>query len=63
MENDKINVLLVDDDKDLCALLQEFLEGDGFRVDAIHSGDEAIKTLLNTDQYDTVVLDLSLIHI
>ena len=60
MENDKINVLLVDDDKDLCALLQEFLEGDGFRVDAIHSGDEAIKTLLNTDQYDTVVLDIML---
>ena len=58
MENDNINVLLVDDDKDLCALLQEFLEGDGFRVDAIHSGDEAIKTLLNTDHYDTVVLDI-----
>ncbi len=58
MENEKINVLLVDDDKDLCALLQEFLEGDGFRVDAIHSGDEAIETLLNTDQYDTVVLDI-----
>ena len=60
MENEKINVLLVDDDKDLCALLQEFLEGDGFRVDAIHSGDEAIETLLNTDQYDTVVLDIML---
>ena len=60
MENDKINVLLVDDDKDLCALLKEFLEGDGFNVDAIHSGDEAIKTLLNTDQYDTVVLDIML---
>ncbi|MBT3134077.1 response regulator transcription factor [Alteromonas sp. ALT199] len=58
MENEKINILLVDDDKDLCALLQEFLEGDGFNVDAIHSGDEAIKTLLNTDKYDTVVLDI-----
>ena len=58
MENEKINVLLVDDDKDLCALLKEFLEGDGFNVDAIHSGDEAIETLLNTDQYDTVVLDI-----
>lgn len=58
MENEKINILLVDDDKDLCALLQEFLEGDGFNIDAIHSGDEAIKTLLNTDKYDTVVLDI-----
>jgi two-component system OmpR family response regulator len=58
MKNEKINVLLVDDDKDLCALLQEFLEGDGFSVDAIHSGDEAIKTLLNTEKYDTVVLDI-----
>ena len=58
MKNEKINVLLVDDDKDLCALLQEFLEGDGFSVDAIYSGDEAIKTLLNTEKYDTVVLDI-----
>ncbi|MFZ8198342.1 response regulator [Alteromonas portus] len=58
MENEKINVLLVDDDQDLCALLQEFLEGDGFSVDAIHNGDEAVKTLLNTDKYDTVVLDI-----
>tara|TARA_A100001037_G_C14664123_1_gene420158 strand:- start:409 stop:558 length:150 start_codon:yes stop_codon:yes gene_type:complete len=34
MENEKINVLLVDDDVDLCALLSEFLEGDGFSVHA-----------------------------
>tara|TARA_B100000929_G_scaffold27925_1_gene20609 strand:- start:569 stop:1279 length:711 start_codon:yes stop_codon:yes gene_type:complete len=58
MENEKINVLLVDDDVDLCALLSEFLEGDGFSVHAIHSGEEAVNTLLSSNQYDTVVLDI-----
>lgn len=58
MENEKINVLLVDDDVDLCALLSEFLEGDGFSVHAIHSGEESVNTLLSSNQYDTVVLDI-----
>ncbi len=52
MENEKINVLLVDDDVDLCALLSEFLEGDGFSVHAIHSGEESVNTLLSSNQYD-----------
>ena len=58
MENEKYNILLVDDDVDLCALLGEFLEGDGFTVDTLHSGDKAVDTLLNTNKYDTVVLDI-----
>ncbi|HAU25875.1 MAG TPA: DNA-binding response regulator, partial [Alteromonas australica] len=49
MENEKYNILLVDDDVDLCALLGEFLEGDGFTVDTLHSGDKAVDTLLNTN--------------
>ena len=58
MENEKYNILLVDDDVDLCALLGEFLEGDGFTVDTLNSGDKAVDTLLNTNKYDTVVLDI-----
>ncbi len=58
MENEKYNILLVDDDVDLCALLGEFLEGDGFTVDTLHSGDKAVDTLLNTNKYDTVALDI-----
>ena len=50
-------ILLVDDDKELCELLQEFLELEGFDVDLCHDGQSALKKGLNTD-YDVIVLDV-----
>lgn len=58
MENEKYNILLVDDDVDLCVLLGEFLEGDGFIVDMFYSGDKVVDILLNINKYDMVVLDI-----
>ena len=58
MENDKYKILLVDDDATLCALLSEFLQEDGFAVETLNSGDTAVARLLETDEFDTVVLDI-----
>lgn len=58
MENEKYKILLVDDDTELCSLLSEFLQGDGFIVETINSGDQALARLLTTDEFDTVVLDI-----
>ncbi|MDP5029164.1 MAG: response regulator transcription factor [Paraglaciecola sp.] len=58
MKNEKPQILLVDDDKTLCALLQEYLQEDGFDVTSLHSGDEAIARLIQHTEFDTVVLDI-----
>jgi two-component system, OmpR family, response regulator len=58
MKNDKPQILLVDDDVTLCALLSEYLQEDGFDVTSLHSGDAAISRLLQHEEFDTVVLDI-----
>jgi len=51
------NLLLVDDDTELCAMLAEYLEHEGFRVDAVHSGAAALQTLEQSTP-DLMVLDI-----
>jgi len=50
-------LLVVDDDTELCSMLQEYLEGENFRVDMAHDGDTALQMAL-ADVYDLVVLDI-----
>lgn len=53
------HLLLIDDDEELCELLTEYLEPEGFQVEAIHDGVEGIKHCrLNT--FDIVILDVML---
>ncbi|MCJ2181921.1 response regulator transcription factor [Novosphingobium sp. 1949] len=52
-------ILLIDDDVDLAALLGEYLESEGFRVDSVHTGAEGIARALE-DVHDVVVLDIML---
>ena len=52
-------LLLVDDDKELCAMLQCYLAEEGFTVDAIYDGHNAIKSILIGD-YHLVILDIML---
>lgn len=52
-------LLLVDDDKELCSMLQSYLVQEGFAVDTIHSGDGVLDKVLEND-YDLVVLDIML---
>jgi DNA-binding response OmpR family regulator len=56
MEN---SVLIIDDDQELCALLAEYLQIQGFAVNCIHDGSEAIGHV-KEQQYDALVLDIML---
>ncbi len=50
-------LLLVDDDQELCALLQEYLQTEGFDVEVAHDGQSGVSKTLSGD-YDVVVLDV-----
>lgn len=52
------NILLVDDDNDLCELLQEFLRGEGFEVDYELEGGRAVDRIAEQGNYAAVVLDI-----
>lgn len=58
------NVLIVDDDTELCDLLYQYLENEGFTISMVHDGREAI-TLLSqhseaNNEFDAIVLDFML---
>lgn len=53
-------ILLIDDDVDLTSLLSTYLSNNGFAVDAVHSGPEALKHLDKNIQYDLMVLDIQM---
>jgi DNA-binding response OmpR family regulator len=55
MENEK-KVLIVDDEKDLCEILQFNLESEGFLIDIANSGEEALKK--NLEEVDLILLDV-----
>ncbi|WP_455374585.1 response regulator transcription factor [Kaarinaea lacus] len=52
-------LLLIDDDKELCSMLQSYLAQEGFQTDAIHSGETAVDRVLSND-YQLVILDIML---
>lgn len=52
-------VLIIDDDKELCALLCDFLSLEGFTPSAIHDGQEAVEHC-RTSNHDAIVLDIML---
>ena len=55
MEED-YKILIVDDEKDLCEILQFNLESEGFSIDIAHSGEDALKKPLN--EFDLILLDV-----
>ena len=52
-------ILIVDDDVELCELVQQFLEGEGFRVDVVHNGPAGLERA-RSGEFALVVLDLML---
>ena len=52
-------MLIVEDERDLCELLQEFFTSRGFTVLSAFSGEEALKTL-EDHPADVILLDLIL---
>jgi two-component system, OmpR family, response regulator len=53
------HLLIVDDDKELCALLSKFLSRHGYRVSVAHNGNEMAQVLAGS-RVNLVVLDLML---
>ncbi|MGD0508605.1 MAG: response regulator, partial [Terriglobales bacterium] len=53
------HVLVVDDDIELCGLVQEYLTAEGFRLKAVHDGEQGLQQAL-TNEYALVVLDVML---
>lgn len=53
------HILIADDDVELCQLLTDFLELEGFKVTSIHNGDEAAN-LVKESTFDLMVLDIML---
>lgn len=50
-------ILLADDDRELCALLAEYLAGEGFETAAVHDGEAAVAAVAAGD-YAAMVLDV-----
>jgi DNA-binding response OmpR family regulator len=53
------SILIIDDDRELCALIAEFLLLEGFTTHACHDGNEAVAHCRD-QQYDAIVLDVML---
>ena len=53
------HLLVVDDDRDLCHLVTQYLEPEGFIVSAVHTGGEGIRAALEGN-YELIVLDVML---
>lgn len=53
---DQNKILVVDDEEDLCEILQFNLESEGFAVDIANSAEEALKIL--TDEHNLILLDV-----
>ncbi|HEV8159086.1 MAG TPA: response regulator, partial [Pyrinomonadaceae bacterium] len=54
-------ILIIDDDEDLCELVSEYLEVEGFEVETIHDGENGLKQAAeNDDVYDLAILDVML---
>jgi two-component system response regulator CpxR len=53
------HVLVVDDDRELCQLLSEYLATEGYTVEAVHTGSRGVERALEGD-HAIVVLDVML---
>lgn len=52
-------ILIIDDDVDLCELVQQYLKGEGFQVDTVHDGTQGLQRAQEGD-FALVVLDVML---
>lgn len=52
-------ILIVDDDRELTGMLQAYLEGEGFSVSVVHSGEEALSEVA-AERHDAIILDVML---
>lgn len=56
MSEEKLKILVVDDEEDLCEILQFNLEGEGYDVDVAYSAEEVLK--MDVSAYHLFLLDV-----
>ena len=56
MDNAKLKILIVDDEEDLCEILQFNLESEGYKTDIAYSAEEALKKPL--EKFAVIILDV-----
>jgi two-component system response regulator CpxR len=54
-----LQILVIDDDVELCELVAEYLEPDGYKVEAVHDGQTGLERALSGD-HALAVLDYML---
>src|SRR5271154_378355 len=59
LSNPEARVLLVDDDRELCQMLSEYLNAEHFDVKSVHDGGDALAEL-QANHFEIVVLDVML---
>ncbi len=52
-------ILIIDDDTELCGLVGEYLEPEGFQIEAVYNGESGLEKAL-TGEHRLVVLDVML---
>src|ERR1700689_4433739 len=59
LSNAEARVLLVDDDRELCQMLTEYLDAEHFDVKSVHDGGDALEEMKNSD-FEILILDVML---
>jgi two-component system response regulator CpxR len=57
--NPNENILIIDDDVELCELVREYLDGEGFEVTVINDGADGVENAL-TEDFRLIILDVML---
>jgi DNA-binding response OmpR family regulator len=57
--SDSAHILVVDDQKEICEVVQEYLSGEGYRVSAAYDGAE-MRRVMTQAPVDLIILDLML---
>jgi len=52
-------ILVIDDDRELCELVMEYLEPEGFKIETAHDGSQGVQKALS-GEYALIVLDVML---
>lgn len=56
---EKLTLLLVDDDAELCNMMKEFFAENGYGLETVHNGRDGLMRAVD-DRYDLVILDVML---
>ncbi|OPX56576.1 two-component system, OmpR family, response regulator CpxR [Oceanospirillum multiglobuliferum] len=52
------NILLVDDDIELCALLKDYLQAEGYQIEVAHNAHQALERLQGNGNLSLMILDI-----